>query len=89
MLANHAQFFSAAKEPTVSSSEVSATNTKSDFIGKILLPCYVNPRHFYSGPVAFILSFLHLSVIRYSVSICVHALVHAIVQLMVLKFTLC
>lgn len=89
MLAKHARFFSAAKEPTVSSSEVSATHTKSDLIGKILLPCYDNPRHFYSAPVAFILSFLHLFSITYSVSVCVHALVRAIVQLMGLKFTLC
>lgn len=89
MLANFAQLFSAAGKPTVSSSEVSATNTKSHLLGKTFLPCYENPRHFYLPPVAFIIPFLHLSSILCSVSACVHALVDAIVQLAGLKFTLC
>lgn len=68
---------------------MSAADTESDLTGKILLPCYDHPRHFHSAPVAFILSFLHLWVLMYSVSVCVHALVHDIVQLIGLKFTLC
>lgn len=89
MLVNFAQLFSAAEKPTVSSSEVSATNTKPHLLGWALLPCYDEPRCFYLAPETFIIVFLHLPSILCSVSTCVHALVDAIVQLTGLKFTLC
>lgn len=73
----------------MSSSEVSAINTKSHLLGRTLLPCYDKPRCFYLEPVAFVILFLHLSSTLCSVSACVHALVGAIVQLTGLKFTIC